>query len=368
MLVALYDLESILILVIRLHELRWLSNPFAKDIPSLLIGMITGPNGLYNLMVKVFFVFVQSPEQVKSSIKVKKVMVNKPGINLFLVTRFKLEGQPQYSRSQYSKALSKLKGFNTVIIPESIMSRLFPVLLKNTFLTKKFSFIIGNFSEYYGRNIYENLLDSEIIVVDDGADVISASMAVAKENKHSNLSFFSKYAVFMHPKYRNSMYELEKPIMLIHQTVSSEVLGVLGGPYVELEGLSLNTYEELVIQIMNHLGCKEVYYFMHRRENKKFTSPQIYEFIDSQYSSVELLDKLQILPASYWSFTSSALLDVFLKYDMNSSLKFFYSEPIFSRKLPKFFSERKVDSNQNILETFKICGFHEIQTDPSSYT
>lgn len=318
--------------------------------------------------MRVVFVFVQSPEQVKSSIKLKKVIANKSGINLFLVTRFKLEGQPQYSRSQYSKALSKLTGFNTVIIPESIMARLFPVLLRHTFITKKFSFIIGNFSEYYGRNIYENLLDSEIIVVDDGADVISASIAVAEENKHSNLSFFSKYASFLHPRYRNSIYELENPSMLIHQVVSSEVLGVLGGPYVELQGLSLTMYEQIVIQMMNHLGCKEVYYFMHRRENKKFTSPQIYELIDAQYSSVELMDKLQILPASYWSFTSSALLDVFLKYGMNSNLKFFYSKPIFSQKLPKFFSDRKVDSNQNILETFKICGFHEIQTNPSSYT
>jgi hypothetical protein len=193
--------------------------------------------------------------------------------------------------------------------------------------------------------------------------VISVSIAAAVENRHSNLSFFSKYVDFMHPKYRNSEYIHEKAYTVIHQKVSSEILGVLGGPYVELEGLSLETYENLITQIMNYLGCNEVYYFMHRRENKKFASLQIHEYIDTEYSSVELLDKLQILPASYWSFTSSALLDIFLEFGTNSGLNFYFTKPIFSRSLPKFFFDRKVDPNQNLLETFRSCGFHEIPAD-----
>lgn len=313
--------------------------------------------------MKIFFAFLQSPEQIRSFNRLKKIVVKKSGLNLFVITRFKLQGQSQYSQSQYSKALDKLMGLTTVIISESVMSKLFPILLKHTLITKKLNFIIGNFSEYYGRTIYETLKDSQIIVVDDGTDTISASITAAFENRHSNLSFFSKYREFLHPKYRNPEYTHESAITKTHQKVSSEILGVLGGPYVELEGLSLESYEKLITQIMNYLGCKEVYYFMHRRENKKFASSHIYEYIDTEYSSVELINKLQILPANYWSFTSSALLDVFLEFGMNSDLNFYFTQPIFSRNLPKFFFDRQVDPYSKLLETFKSCGFHEISAD-----
>jgi hypothetical protein len=328
-----------------------------------MIRKITSQNRRYYRVVKIFFVYLQSPEQVRSFNKLKKVIVKKSSINLFLVTRFNLQGQSQYSQSQYFKALDKLTGFSTFIISESVMSKLYHLLLKHTLFRRKFSFIIGNLSEYYGRTIYESLINTEIIIVDDGADVISASIAAAGENRHLNLSFFSKYASLLHPRYRNSEYVYEKANKVIHQKISSKILAVMGGPYVELEGLSLERYENLITQIMNYLGCEEVYYFMHRRENRKFTGSHIHEYIDAEYSSVELLDKLQILPSSYWSFTSSALLDVFLEYGANSGLSFYFTEPIFSRALPKFFFDRKIDLNQNLLEIFRSCNFHEVLAD-----
>jgi hypothetical protein len=166
--------------------------------------------------------------------------------NLFLVTRFKLQGQSDYSQIQYSKSLEKLTGPNTLILPETIMDKLHSVLTESTLFTKQ-------------------------------------------------------------------------------------------------------------------LGRDEVYYFMHRKENPKFTNLQIREFIDEGYSSIELLDHLSIIPASYWTFTSSALLDIFFKYGAHSSLRFYFSEPIFSRRLPKFSINTNIDPDKNLLEIFRNSGFREIR-------
>ena len=314
--------------------------------------------------MKIFFVYLQSPEQVRSFNMLKESIMAQRDVSLFFVTRFKLQGQSEYSQMQYSKSLKTLAGFNTFMIAESISSKLHPLLLKSALTRKKISFVIGNFSEYYGRTIYEKKINSEIIVVDDGADVvISASKAVSIENKHSNLTFFSKYRDFIEPKSRNSKYDYPANSVVVHQMVSLDILGILGGPYVELEGLDLKNYENLILQIMKKLGCKEVYYFMHRRENKKFFNSQIHEFIDEKYSSVELLDSFQVIPGNYWTFTSSALLDIFLKYGNDSDLNFYFTKPIFSRSVPKFFLDRKIDLDQNLLDVFRSCNFYEISSD-----
>ena len=313
--------------------------------------------------MKLFLVYLQSPEQIRSFSRLEAAIAKQSGINIFLVTRFKLQGQSEYSQIQYSRSLEKLTGLNILVVPELFMAKLFSLLIKSALLKKKLSFIIGNFSEFYGKTVYERLINSEIIVVDDGADVISVANVVALENKHSNLTFFSKYENFIHWNLRNSKYLPENGITYINQNVSSKILGVLGGPYVELEGLGLERYENFIMKIMKYLDCDEVYYFMHRRENPKFANLQIHEYIDEDYSSIELLDHLSIIPAIYWTFTSSALLDIFLKYGADSGLILNFTEPIFSRRFPKFFLDRGIDPDQSLLQVFKNFGFHEILAD-----
>ena len=308
--------------------------------------------------VRIFFVYLQSPEQIRNFTLLRTEINKSSKFNLFIVVDFNVRNQAHYSVKQYENSISRVRDSRTILIPASIYHLFHRLFLRIPRLPKFIEFISGNIIGSYSLEILNRWNSAPLTAVDDGIDIVDVANHYSQESLFPNLRFFSKYSEFMSNKCRQSIFIYPQSNSSTVRKSPQKTLGILGGPYVELEGLSVEKYLAYIRQVQKVLDCDQVFYFMHRRETFKFNMSDINELIDTQLSSLELIESLEFAPALYWSLGSSALIDLHLKY--STQFDYHFSKAAFPRNYSRFFIDRDINSSMNLYSLYERCGFNEI--------
>lgn len=287
--------------------------------------------------MRFFLSFTNSPKQ---AVQLGKFLDELDSAYFNICVVFDLSDQTLLSQAQYHNALGKLNNRRTYFLSLRSYSKIHPLAI---FVSRKFQFlevVLGNVLGYFCREYFETMSKSKKVILDDGLIVVSIAKLLVKSNRNHEFSFYSTYAPLLDAKVTSiqSLPRLDSCNISKLQK-DSQTLGVFGSPLVESGFMSVTELELLVLNAMRFHGCTSINYYMHRRENLKFKSPQIVEIYSEALDSVELVLSETVIPLKWWSIYSSAIVDLFLLNLPNLVYSFTRVESIPQMNNPYLLSE-----------------------------
>ena len=307
---------------------------------------------------RLYLCILSSPSQISSFLKFAESRNYQNGHSYFFILRFNFQEQSSNEVHQYNNAIKKIQSKYFIFVNEKYFAFFFKSIIRICSKFQTVNFVIGTTVGFYSWYIFEKIQVNKITIVDDGISILLIEKLVIK-NGRKNIRFFSKYSKFIQKELLDSktLHAGDTPL---NKSETLEFLGVFGSPIVELEVIDIFQYEQIILKIATIFGANNVLYFMHRKERKKFSDSSISEITSETMNSIELIRSMKVLPRTYWTMHSSALIDMML---VTSDPKFqFFFTSINSNLQMRNMKENGIDSSY-LDDIFRLAGAKEISLD-----
>ena len=255
-------------------------------------------------------IFVSFPESPKVFLALSRLLMcqNSNYLHICIVRDFSEEKELSKFDFKSAVVISNGKTFFINLNIYKKFHRLFKFFIKNSSF---FHVILGNILSLPTQEMFFVKAKNRIILLDDGLLTLSLGELILKLNRSQDYLFYTMYYELL-PIGLHYLKDFLSSLHLpkVYKNYDDKILGVLGSPLVESEFISKQEYELMLLKAMRLNNCISINYYMHRRENRKFENELINEFNDTKKNSLELILELDVMPTTWWSVYSSALVDL----------------------------------------------------------